>query len=119
MVNETDNYFGFGIIEQNSLTKGNDNYLCYEYRPGKTIDVRYGNVNGYDEGGYANINTDWGRCCSPSNQICIAIDYTKKLFLFELNGKKSFTRKIENLDTNYVFVFDPYYTGTKFSVEFL
>ena len=118
MVNQTDKYFGFGIIEQSYVKNEHDTYLCHDNRPGKSIDMRFGNVNGYGEGGYSKINTNWGRC-SPNDQICITIDYTKNLFLFELNGKKSFTRKIENLKTDYVFVFDPYYPGTKFSVEFL
>ena len=118
-VNKSDSYFGFGILEESFAKKDHNDYLCYDHRPGKSIDVRFGNVNGYGEGGYGNANTNWGSCCSPNDEICITIDYVQKHFLFELNGEKSFTRKLLKMDIDYVFAFDPYYEGTTFSVEFL
>jgi hypothetical protein len=114
-----DNYFGFGIIEENTVLNQHDNYLCYNHRPGKMIDIRFGNVNGYREGGYGNKNTDWGECISVDDQIIVSIDYTEKVFGFELNGQKKFTREINNFDVDYVFVFDPYYKDLSFCVEYI
>ena len=46
---ETDHYFGFGVIERSEIESSHGYYICFSHRNGKLLDMRYGNVSGYNK----------------------------------------------------------------------
>ena len=113
--NPGDNYFGFGVLRKSYLASKSV-YLCYTQVQGKFIDVRNGSICGSGEEQL--VQNGWTRCCSKGSEITVKVDFNKKQFIFLLNGSNQFTRDFISGDDSYVFVFDPYYIDTKFSVQF-
>ena len=108
-------------------------YLCYSHIKGKFIDVRNGSLCGSGDEQVINffifivilqflfeknVQSGWSRCCNSNSEITVKVDNNKKQIIFLLNGSNQFWRNFTSSDDSYVFVFDPYYKNTKFSVEF-
>eukprot|EP01091_Cochliopodium_minus_P019330 TRINITY_DN809_c0_g1_i1.p1 TRINITY_DN809_c0_g1~~TRINITY_DN809_c0_g1_i1.p1 ORF type:complete len:239 (-),score=69.74 TRINITY_DN809_c0_g1_i1:59-775(-) len=110
-----DPYFGLGVLPK-SHTGKSSTYMCYDSVPGKFIDVRTGALNGSGESGV--VNSGWSRCCTSSSEITVKVNYKTKKIEFLLDGGNSFSRDFPGGETEFVFVFDPYYSNTTFSVEF-
>ena len=116
----TDKYFGIGIIEKSEVENPkHGNYVCYPHRKAKTVDMRYTSILGYNEGHVGSKNSGWENYNSSNYEITFLLDFRSNQLKILLDGGQAIVRDIHNPSVDYVFVFDPYYQGTKFSVEFI